>query len=152
VSNGLVQTNEVKRSAALRLGLAVIAQRWDGPIDLLEIGCSAGIHLRFDRYRYELAGEVYGDRDSRVRIASEWRGDAILPDLDRIPTIVNRLGVDLNPIDPADPDQPPMIAGDAIDLCQRIGRRFCPLGRWWSFTRPRDSTSRSHDGQPSTPP
>jgi hypothetical protein len=152
VSTGLVQTNAVKRSAALRLGLAVIAQRWDGPVDLLELGCSAGIHLRFDSYRYELAGRVYGDPDSSVVIDSDWRGPPSLPDLDRIPPIANRLGVDLHPINPADADQrrwlhalvwpenrheaelldraleavaadpPPVIAGDAIDLCPKLGQ------------------------------
>jgi len=152
VGNGLVQTNAVKRSAALRLGLAVIARHCKGPVDLLEIGCSAGIHLRFDRYRYELAGAVYGERDSSVHIASEWRGEVAPPDLDRIPPIATRLGVDLNPIDPTDTEQrrwlhalvwpdnrheaelldqalavvaadpPKIVAGDAIDVCARLSR------------------------------
>ena len=99
----LVQTNVVKRAAALRLGLAVVARRHAGPVTLIEIGCSAGVHLYFDRYRYDLAGHTWGDSDAAVRIACDWRGPAPPPDLDRLPHIVERVGVDLHPVDPADP-------------------------------------------------
>ncbi len=48
------QTNEVARSAIV-LGAALhVAAITGQPIDLLEIGASAGLNLRFDRYHYDL--------------------------------------------------------------------------------------------------
>lgn len=145
----LVQTNVVKRAAALRLGLAYVARRADQPVVLIEIGASAGVLLAFDRYRYRLAGRLWGP-DSPVEIATEWRGAAnSLPDLDHVPAIAQRLGIDLAPIDAGDPlgrkwlralvwpgreaewtllesaldlildDPPRVVAGDAIDVLGR---------------------------------
>jgi hypothetical protein len=100
----LVQTNVVKRAAALRLGLAHVALLADGPVTLIEIGASAGVLLAFDRYRYQLAGRTWGQPDSSVQITTDWRGTAdSLPDLDRLSVIVRRFGIDLSPIDPRDP-------------------------------------------------
>jgi hypothetical protein len=99
----LVQTNVVKRAAALRLGLAHVALHADGPITLIELGASAGVLLAFDRYRYRLAGGTWGAPDSTLEIAIDWLGDADrLPDLDRLPTIARRFGIDLAPIDARD--------------------------------------------------
>lgn len=100
----LVQTNVVKRSAALRLGMAEVASITGEPVTLVEVGCSAGVHLRFDDYRYELAGRTWGATSSPVVVATDWRG-ATPPDLDRVPVIADRVGVDLNPIDATDPDE-----------------------------------------------
>ena len=150
VRTKLVQTNVVKRAAALRLGLAHIARRTDGPVTLIEIGASAGVLLAFDRYRYQLAGRTYGNRDSPIEVSVDWRGGPdTLPDLDRLPTITDRVGIDLAPIDPRDPverrwlralvwpgneaewallegtlnllagDPPRIIAADAIDFLRR---------------------------------
>ena len=54
------QTNEVGRSASLAGGLAVVAQRTGLPLRLLEIGTSAGLNLRLDRYWYEQDGSGLG--------------------------------------------------------------------------------------------
>ncbi len=147
----LVQTNVVKRAAALRLGLAHIARRTNGPVTLIEIGASAGVLLAFDRYRYRLAGRTWGRPDSPVQITTDWRGTADrLPDLDRLPPIAERFGIDLSPIDARDPlgrrwlralvwpgneaewvlleraldvvadDPPRVIAGDAIEVLPRL--------------------------------
>lgn len=103
----LVQTNVVKRSVALRLGLAAVGALVDEPVTLVEIGCSAGVHLCLDRWGYRLSGDFgqlsYGDPDSRVQIETRWLGPSVPPDLDRLPTIIDRLGIDLNPIDVTDP-------------------------------------------------
>lgn len=137
----LVQTNVVKRAAALRLGLSQLPY---GPVTLVEVGCSAGVQLRFDEYAYEIGGRTWGAPSSPVVIRTDWRGP--VPDLDRLPEITDRLGIDLHPVDATDPDQrrwldalvwpeneaqaellgaalgvvaadpPRMIAGDAIDL------------------------------------
>ena len=142
----LVQTNVVKRSSALRLGMAEVASLTSEPVTLIEIGCSAGAHLRFDEYRYEIGGRTWGKAGSSVVVRTQWRGSRPPPDLDRLPVVRGRYGVDLNPIDAGDPDErlwlraliwpengahaelqeealrvvvadpPPMIAGDAVEV------------------------------------
>jgi hypothetical protein len=101
VTRRLVQTNVVKRSAALRIGLAAIDER--GPVTLLEVGASGGIHLAFDAYRCRIGAAEIGPADSPVRIETEWRSPRPVPT--RIPAIGARLGIDLHPIDLTDPTE-----------------------------------------------
>ncbi|MBO0882258.1 MAG: DUF2332 family protein, partial [Mycobacterium sp.] len=54
------QTNEVGRSAALIGGLLILARRFGLPIRLFEIGCSAGLNLHADQYRYRYADGQWG--------------------------------------------------------------------------------------------
>jgi hypothetical protein len=91
------QTNEVGRTASLAAGLAVVAQRFGLPIRLLEIGTSAALNLRLDRYWYEQGGASWGDRASAVRFVDLWLPDA--PPFDASTRIVERRGCDRNPID-----------------------------------------------------
>jgi hypothetical protein len=63
-----VQTNEVGRSGSLFAGFALIAVRTGLPLRLLEIGASAGLNLRWDRYRYEWSGGAWGDAASGVQL------------------------------------------------------------------------------------
>jgi hypothetical protein len=63
-----VQTNEVGRSAALLPGFLRIAQHTGLPLRLLEVGCSAGLNLRWDRYRYEAGDFAWGPCDSPLRL------------------------------------------------------------------------------------
>src|SRR5262249_40092293 len=67
-----VQTNEVGRACSLAGGLAVIARDTKLPLRLLEIGSSAGLNLRLDRYRYEANGATWGDAASPVRFVDLW--------------------------------------------------------------------------------
>jgi hypothetical protein len=101
----LVQTNVVKRAAVLRLGLAAVARVTDEPVTLIEVGCSAGLLLRFDAYRYDLGGRTWGRPLSPVEIRTRWRGSAPGPDLDPLPVVADRVGVDLHPVDVTDPDE-----------------------------------------------
>jgi len=96
-----VQTNEVGRSAALLGGFAVVARETGLPLALLELGASAGLNLRWDRYRYT-GGVAWGDPASAVQIPCEFTGaPPALPD--RIP-VVARAGCDRRPIDPTTAD------------------------------------------------
>lgn len=98
-----VQTNEPLRCAALLPALSLIA----GPIALLEVGASAGLCLFPDRYSYRYRGPEGAVREldphggvSTVVLDATLTGDAPL----RLPEIVWRAGVDLNPLDPREPD------------------------------------------------
>lgn len=101
----LVQTNVVRRSTALRAGLAAVAALTGEPVTLVEVGSSAGVHLRFDEYRYDFGGRTWGEESSPVLVRTEWRGGGTPPPLDPIPAIADRVGVDLHPIDATDPEE-----------------------------------------------
>ena len=99
----LVQTNQVQRAIGLRLGLSVIADEVPGPVHVIEVGTSAGLNLRFGRYGYRLNGRRFGDPASPVQLAAECHGQQPEPDLDRQPAIASVLGIDLQPVDAAEP-------------------------------------------------
>ncbi|BCJ48061.1 hypothetical protein GCM10010168_24210 [Actinoplanes ianthinogenes] len=89
------QTNEAGRTAALLPVLAALPQ----PLALIDVGASAGLCLFPDRYAYRYGARTVG---------------AGLPLLDctatgfttptRLPRVVWRAGLDLNPLDVTDPD------------------------------------------------
>jgi hypothetical protein len=148
----LVQTNVVKRSAGLRTALWAVGQRCMLPVHLVEVGASAGIHLHADRYRYVVGGRTFGQPGAAVTIETQWRGPGQPPDLDDVPAIASRTGVDLHPVPATDPgerlwlralvwpenqhaadllmaalesvaaDPPAIVAGDAISVCPELGR------------------------------
>jgi hypothetical protein len=96
-----VQTNEVGRAAALYGGLLHVAAAWRRPTRLLEIGASAGLNLRVDRFAYEIDDQVVlGDPASPVRLRRPWRGTFPAYDVDL--DIVTRAGCDPAPLDPSD--------------------------------------------------
>ncbi len=105
VGSRLVQTNEPARATALRLALHEVGRRVGGPVDFLELGPSAGIQLRFDRWSVETGGRRFGAPDAPLTIHTEWRFPDPPPDLDAIAPMQGRLGVDLHPVDATDPDQ-----------------------------------------------
>ena len=86
-----VQTNEVGRSCGLAPGFFQIARATRLPLALFEIGCSAGLNLRWDHYRYGTLGSA----DAAVVFPDAWSGEAARTDV----RITERRGCDLNPID-----------------------------------------------------
>lgn len=140
------QTNEVRRSAALMAGAAVAAEHFDLPIFLSELGASGGLNLMWDRYALSLPGGALTADDPVLMLTPAWEGP--MPPR-HLPHVAERAGADLNPLDPADPqdllrmtaylwpDQPerlaltraaaaimdaPLHRGDAIDwLADRLG-------------------------------
>ena len=91
-----VQTNEVGRCAALIGGFLRIAHDTGKPLRLLEVGSSAGLNLRWDRYRYEAPTGSWGPTDSAVRMS--W--DAPPPHLDALVEVADRRGCDPSPLNP----------------------------------------------------
>lgn len=91
------QTNEPGRAALLVPGLATSADLMGEPIGLLDAGCSAGLNLLIDRYRFEYgAAGGLGPAASPVTITCELRG--IQAPL-RLPVIAARMGLDRSPLD-----------------------------------------------------
>jgi hypothetical protein len=97
-----VQTNEVRRCAALLGGFLEVARRTGLPLRLLEVGAAGGLILRWDQYRYEANDESWGDPDSPVRICEAF-GDTH-PPFDVPVKIAERRGCDASPVDPCTED------------------------------------------------
>ena len=91
------QTNEVGRSASLVGGFLVVARDAGLPLRVLEVGSSAGLNLRFDRYWYETDGAGYGDSASPVRFTDLWEDGR--PPFDTRVEVAERRGCDRDPID-----------------------------------------------------
>ncbi|MGB7287104.1 MAG: DUF2332 family protein [Salaquimonas sp.] len=92
------QTNEVRRSAALIPAYHAIANRFDLPINLHELGASAGLNLYPDLYGIETP-EVQINPETRLVLTPRWRGEVPLAgNLE----INNRRACDLVPIDISD--------------------------------------------------
>jgi hypothetical protein len=126
------QTNEVRRAIALFPGICAAAKGFDGPVDVLELGASAGLNVNMDQFSYvtdtwHFQNDAHG---SDVIIDTDWRGPA--PDMPAKLTIRNKAACDQNPLDVSDlaktlllnayvwPDQPERLARlrGAIKLAQ----------------------------------
>lgn len=93
------QTNEVGRSAVLIAGAAWVAARTGLPLQVSELGASAGLNLNFFRYGLQVGGAVSGDAASPLQLRPDWRGPA--PHPGAVPVVEAR-GVDLNPLSAQD--------------------------------------------------
>jgi len=91
-----VQTNEVGRCMALVGGFVSVARRTGLPLRVLELGASAGLNLRFDRYAYRTPHTATGDLDSPLCFGGPW---APAPDLSGPLEVAERRGCDRHPID-----------------------------------------------------
>ena len=92
------QTNEISRSAMLLPGFLAIARETGLPLDICEIGSSAGLNFLFDRFAYDFGGALWGNPASPVRLTPEVRGDTA-PPMDGAITVSGRAGSDIRPID-----------------------------------------------------
>ena len=95
------QTNEVARVAGLVAVLMALEARASMPCEVLELGASAGLNLNFPHYACRIGAAEAMAAGSPVLLAPEWR--RALPPVRRV-AVQRALGVDLNPLDPADPD------------------------------------------------
>jgi len=105
----VVQTNDVQRAAVLYPLVAAAAARSGGAVGLLEVGCSSGLLLGLDRYRYcyrTSNGAVVraGDPGSPVRFDCDVTGGGTWA----APTgfrVNVRVGLDRSPVDINEPEQ-----------------------------------------------
>jgi hypothetical protein len=108
IASKVTNTNEVGRSGFLHAAFRVVAAEASEPLHLVEIGPSAGLNQRWDKYgvRYRHAMQVFtvGPEDARLILDVELRGDGV-PPLGATPKVASRVGLELNPVDLSDPDQ-----------------------------------------------
>ena len=97
-----VQTNEVGRCNALLFGFLTVAAETALPLRLLEVGASAGLNLRWDRFGYRADGFSWGLADSPLQLEFELEGTA--PELPAAVEVAERRGCDANPVDAATPE------------------------------------------------
>jgi hypothetical protein len=98
-----LQTNETGRAAPLYGGALVVAAATGLPLRLLEIGASAGLNLRMDKFAYRVGGQLLGDPHSPLVLDEPWEGAPAVPAGTRL-QVVERRGCDSLPIDPASDD------------------------------------------------
>lgn len=92
-----IQMTYVERCRTLAPALAYVGQQAGQPLNLIELGCSAGVMLVFDKYAYELKpGQWIGPADATIRLRGALHDGPLLP----LPEIGKRTGIDLNLIDP----------------------------------------------------
>jgi hypothetical protein len=139
-----VQTNEVRRCCALLGGFLALARAHPWPLQLLEIGASAGLNQCFEQYAYRLGTQRYGHAHAPLTLDCEWRGAAL--DTRGELRVASRAGCDVAPIDLGDrmarlrlesffwPDQTERLARlrAACDYTRRAGVRIerMPAGDW----------------------
>ena len=92
-----VQTNEVQRCWGLLPGfLSAVDER---PLDLVELGPSAGLNLFWDRYRYRYGEQAWGSPDARLELSGEAEGGPPPELFSRRAAVRRRTGIDRRPVD-----------------------------------------------------
>jgi hypothetical protein len=99
-----VQTNETQRCVALLPAFLSVARETGLPLDLLELGPSAGLNLLFDHYRYSYAEGRWGDPDARLSFDAVERTHVPASLLACSVEVRRRRGVDLRPVDAKTPE------------------------------------------------
>ena len=96
------QMNEVARCTQIVLGITAASAGSADQVALVDLGTGAGLGLQVDRYRYRVGTATYGPDDAGLTLSCAVRGPIAPPAAD-LPRIGVRVGVDLDPVDLADP-------------------------------------------------
>lgn len=122
------QTNEVGRQAMLLPALHLVAAEVGVPLALLEVGASAGLNLLPERVRLvDAAGRWCGPAGAPIEVRCALRGER--PAAPGELRIAHRRGIDLRPLDPADPsDARWLLACVWTDDLDRFRRLAAALG------------------------
>jgi hypothetical protein len=94
-----VQTNDVQRCWVLLPLFLTIARQVRRPLDLVELGPSAGLNLLWDRYGYAYSAGSWGDPRSPLQLQGEERSRVPAELLETAVEVSSRLGIDLAPVD-----------------------------------------------------
>jgi hypothetical protein len=96
----ITQTNEVNRCSFLLPAFTHVSRSCgDRPLALIDVGCSAGLHLRWDCYHYDYGVAEVGDPRRAVSLRCELRGDVLPPLPAEFPACQFSRGIDVHPID-----------------------------------------------------
>ena len=95
------QMNEVARCTQLALGIAATVPP-AGPVALVDLGTGAGFGLHLDRYCYRVGAMTSGPPAAGLTLGCEPRGAGTPPPV-TLPPIAARAGIDVHPVDAADP-------------------------------------------------
>ncbi len=121
-----VQTNEVGRCTGLLGGFLLAACETALPLAAFEVGASAGLNLRFDRYCYSAGNATWGDPHSTVRFDDAFE-DAT-PPADVQLDVTERRGCDPSPLDPrSQEDRLTLMSYVWPDQSERFGRLAAAL-------------------------
>jgi hypothetical protein len=112
---GETQTNEVRRSAQLLPAFGWVRAATRRPLGLIEIGPSAGLLLHADRYEYRYAfadgtvltggsGEAEGVPPLHCEVRGTCTPERLAPFVGKDLPVASRVGLDLNPLNPQDPE------------------------------------------------
>lgn len=115
LATGETQTNEVLRGAQLLPAFAWVQATMRRPLGLIEIGPSAGLLLHTDRYdyRYEFADGTVVDGGAasadgvpplHCPVHGACTPQQLAPLVGKPLRVASRVGLDVNPLDPADPE------------------------------------------------
>ena len=92
-----IQTNEVQRSWALLPAFLSLPD--DQPLDLVELGPSAGLNLLWDQYRYRYPAGEWGEPDAELFLEGRAVDGPPATLLEGRPAVRGRLGIDQSPVD-----------------------------------------------------
>lgn len=110
VATRRTQTQVVRRCTCLLPAFGLVHREAGASLALIDVGASAGLNLNFDRYAYRYlrnGSEVrrWGRGAAQVELKADLRGSGTPPEPARDILVASRDGIDLNPIDLADPDE-----------------------------------------------
>jgi hypothetical protein len=102
------QMNEVARCADVLPVLAAIGEEDGRPLALVDLGTGAGLGLHLDRYHYtyrsaDSPDRTAGEPSSPVQLTCEVRPGGVPPVPLEPPQVADRVGIDVEPLDVADP-------------------------------------------------
>jgi hypothetical protein len=100
-----VNTTLVDRGSYILPAVQYVAGIVKEPLSIIEIGCSAGLNLLFDRYHYDYgASGLAGDRASGILLRCKIIGGQP-PIPSSMPAIAHRAGIDLIEVNCSDPQE-----------------------------------------------
>lgn len=110
ITTRLTQTNVVRRCTCLLPAFSIVCHETSSPLALIDLGASAGLNLNFDRYAYSYRRDGHeilrwGSDSAQIRLEAELRGNGELPPIPPAIPVASRDGIDLDPVDIANPDQ-----------------------------------------------